>query len=261
MICDCRHTKNCNNLTVEKVLEQVPSPACPYDRDDSESFNGAVVQESMVNHELLKAARDGRTADVAVHLWNGAFLETRRPFAITFEADLGADHEAMGLTPLMYAALGGYTSTCELLLSARADVDAEDEDGMRPLHFAATSGNMEACRVLLRYGADPGCLDAEGRTALEHVPPIDACTRAEKQGWEALLGKDAPRPDKARQAAEERQAICDSQKFLLERVRQASVPEAGTASTPLMGTPPALGSLPEPAHGEHGELMVEGHGL
>mmetsp|Transcript_76791 Transcript_76791/g.150581 ORF Transcript_76791/g.150581 Transcript_76791/m.150581 type:complete len:195 (+) Transcript_76791:68-652(+) len=152
--------------------------------------------QALTNHKLLKAARDGLPDEVQRCLDNGAFIETRRPFVMTPEsvATPGSTLQTrgIGLTPLMYAAQGGYPEACEVLLSNGACANAEDEDGMRPLHFAATSGSEEACRVLIAKGAEVAARDDDGRTALDCVPPMLTATAAEKRQWAAILEtKDA----------------------------------------------------------------------
>lgn len=156
--------------------------------------------QEMVNHKLLIAARDGDLEGVASALAHGAWLGTRRPFVINqpgsgspIEDEVQAPPETVGLTPLMHAANGGYAEVCELLLSRwSSEVESEDEDGLRALHFAARSGSLQTCAVLLRYGADPGAQDVDGRAPLDHVPPGEMSTPAERRTWQALLSEGAP---------------------------------------------------------------------
>lgn len=161
--------------------------------EDSPALEGDVANSlAMINHKLLKAARDGHVENIRKVLDRGAYIETRRPFVMAPESVTAADSALMtrsvGLTPLMYAAQGGYVEACQVLLKAGACVNSEDEDGMRPLHFAATSGCPETCQTLLHGGADPAARDDEGRTALAHVPSGDAITLSEKKYWRDLLG-------------------------------------------------------------------------
>merc|ERR1712232_427183 len=150
--------------------------------------------QAMINHSLLKAARDGDVEALETALKRGAFLETRRPFVITPEsssADTVGNGDAargVGLTPLMHGAQGGHRKVVELLVSAKANVEAQEEDGLRPLHFAASADSREACLILLQAAADPGARDDEGRNALAHVPLHALATRVERQRWESLFG-------------------------------------------------------------------------
>lgn len=166
---------------------------------DSPAADGDVRDsQAMTNHKLLKAAREGHVENIHKMLERGAFIETRRPFVMTPESAATSDSSLQtrgtGLTPLMYAAQGGYERACEALLAEGACVNAEDEDGMRPLHFAAFSGSSETCSILLSSGADLTALDDEGRRAIEHVTPGDATTPAERRSWENLL--QSPWPSK-----------------------------------------------------------------
>merc|ERR1712232_1365257 len=84
-------------------------------------------------------------------------------------------------------AQGGHRVVVELLVSANANVEAQEEDGLRPLHFAAGADSQEACLLLLEACADPGARDDEGRNALAHVPLQSLSTRVERQSWESLF--------------------------------------------------------------------------
>mmetsp|Transcript_21554 Transcript_21554/g.49331 ORF Transcript_21554/g.49331 Transcript_21554/m.49331 type:complete len:199 (+) Transcript_21554:114-710(+) len=189
--CDCK--RGCNTLSfitsVEKVLEAVPPhPGCEVD-PGPECQSDAVLRESLLNHELLKAARDGQVEQIRLFLRKGAYVETRRPFAIAFDGGSVGDEVPRGLTPLMYAAQGGYAKAVEVLVAAGAHVNAEEEDGMRPLHFAAAAGNPETCRALLTARADPSATDNDGLTALERVPAPELSTKASKAVWKELLAE------------------------------------------------------------------------
>jgi len=167
-----------------------------YADDDPSSLDGDVKNSrAMTNHKLLKAARDGDAEAVLRMLKKGAYVETRRPFVMTPESEVPSDSGPLkrgkGLTPLMYAAQGGYERACDMLIAAGACVHAADEDGTRPLHFAASSASTATCRVLLRAGADRTARDDDGRLALEHVPPNEMVTPAEKRLWRKLLGQGA----------------------------------------------------------------------
>ena len=60
----------------------------------------------------------------------------------------------MTLQPLHLAALGGHTETVRALVSAGANVNAQNEDGWSPVHFAAGRGEVETVLALVSTGAD-----------------------------------------------------------------------------------------------------------
>ncbi|KAG8350127.1 hypothetical protein FVEN_g11709 [Fusarium venenatum] len=70
-----------------------------------------------------------------------------------------------GYTPLYYAAQNGHKAVVELLLAARADVNAAD-NGWTALYAAATRGYLEVVKKLLAAGADVNTAAANGGTAL-----------------------------------------------------------------------------------------------
>lgn len=159
------------------------------------SESKAQNSQAMLNHELLKAARDGNVEGVRKALARGGFVESRRPFVMTPENSMHGNKPGpknvgkrdAGLSSVMYAAQGGYCRVMELLIDAGADVNAQDEDGLTPLHFAASSGCAEACRMLINAGADPDAIDDDGMTPFDHVPRYLLTSRSQRLAWEATL--------------------------------------------------------------------------
>mmetsp|Transcript_103895 Transcript_103895/g.333014 ORF Transcript_103895/g.333014 Transcript_103895/m.333014 type:complete len:232 (+) Transcript_103895:76-771(+) len=150
--------------------------------------------QALINHKLLKAAREGSVKKIEKFLGQGAYIETRRPFVMTPEStnspSCSLQTRGVGLTPLMYAAQGGYAQACEVLISRGACLIVEDEDGLRPLHFAASSGSEETCRVLLQYGAEPFLEDDDALTPFDHLPSNVVFSQAEKKHWHEVLWMD-----------------------------------------------------------------------
>mmetsp|Transcript_131593 Transcript_131593/g.420978 ORF Transcript_131593/g.420978 Transcript_131593/m.420978 type:complete len:242 (-) Transcript_131593:387-1112(-) len=160
--------------------------------------------KGLLNQRLLAASRDNDIGALREVLESGAFVETRRPFVMrpkpptTVGALLdgpGRKRKAPreGLTPLMYASQNGSVPGVQLLLQAKAQVMALDEDRLTPLHFAASSGVLEVCRLLLSHGAEAFALEDSGKRALDYVPEECLVMRADKAKWEELLGGSAPR--------------------------------------------------------------------
>lgn len=152
--------------------------------------------QALLNHKLLKAAQDGDLARLQRALALGAYIETRRPFVVTPESaavasDATLQTRGAGLTPLMYAAQGGYSEACELLICRGACVNSEDEDGMRPLHFAATSGSAETCATLLSGGSELNALDDDGHRAMDHIPKSLLSSQAAVRYWKAVFDTPA----------------------------------------------------------------------
>ncbi len=60
-------------------------------------------------------------------------------------------------------------------------VDVRDAVGRSPLHYAAAAGAVRAVRILLAGGAQPNLADGTGRTPLHYTRralPAAACSRA-----------------------------------------------------------------------------------
>jgi ankyrin repeat protein len=78
-----------------------------------------------------------------------------------------ADVNKTGWTPLHYAATSGHPAIIELLLEHHAYIDAESPNGTTPLMMAAHYGTPAAVKLLLDAGADPAVKNQLGLTALD----------------------------------------------------------------------------------------------
>ena len=69
-----------------------------------------------------------------------------------------------GLTPLLYAALGGHNEIAELLIAKGANMNAKDDGGKTPLDFAVEHDKPETSDLLRKHGGKTGAeLKAEGK--------------------------------------------------------------------------------------------------
>lgn len=119
------------------------SLAAACDRD-----GGSVTSEV----RLLRAAREGKAAEVARLLDLGVDIETRNP--------------GDGWTPLFWASVRGHPEVVKLLVSRGARLEARDRRGLTPLLHAARWGKKEGVAALLAEGASLGAVDGNGWNAL-----------------------------------------------------------------------------------------------
>lgn len=93
-----------------------------------------------------------------------------------------------GMTPLHWAALGGYKNMSELLIAKGADVNAKNEDSWTSLHFAAEGhkSKKEIAKLLIDKGAD---VNAKGK--YEETPLHQAAFWAKSEIAELLIAKGA----------------------------------------------------------------------
>lgn len=91
---------------------------------------------------------------------------------------------AEGETPLIRAVRGYADATIvELLIDAKADVNARDKQGSSALHEAADNGDPAVVNLLLRNGADPNAVDGDG------ARPVDRADAKEHPEVKELLRK------------------------------------------------------------------------
>ena len=83
-----------------------------------------------------------------------------------------ADVNKPGWTPLHYAASGGQVPTMRLLLDNHAYIDAASPNGSTPLMMAAMYGTVDAVRLLIEAGADPALKNAKGLSAIEFARQV-----------------------------------------------------------------------------------------
>lgn len=133
--------------------------------------------EALLNHELLKCARQGDSEGVLAALQKGAFTETRRPLVIRPESQDDERREGPttdSMTPLMLASQRGSAECVRVLLKARAEIHAVEGDGWTALHFAAKDCSLEVCKLLLDAKANPRSLNDDQQTPLDLARLEDA---------------------------------------------------------------------------------------
>lgn len=92
--------------------------------------------------------------------------EALRRFLAEGERDLDTP-DAIGITPLGWAAILGRVEVATLLLDAGASPNARNQDGSGPLHASAFFGRDAVAAVLMERGADPGARNQQGQTPLD----------------------------------------------------------------------------------------------
>ncbi|KAI9092609.1 hypothetical protein DFS34DRAFT_283004 [Phlyctochytrium arcticum] len=104
--------------------------------------------------------------------------------------------DGQDLTPIYYAANGGYQDCVLRLLAARADTEVADETGKGPLHIACFNNHEVIASLLVDYGANLNAVNAVGNTPL-HV----AATRNAKEcaKWLVMRGCDREKANKSGQ--------------------------------------------------------------
>lgn len=74
--------------------------------------------------------------------------------------------DASGASALHYAALGGHSHACEVLLQNGARPDIADATGVCPLHLVAENGHTDCCRTLVEAAASVNLRDEQHESPL-----------------------------------------------------------------------------------------------
>jgi len=104
-----------------------------------------------INDVLIKAAEYGEINSLRSALDNGADVNARMND---------------GMTPLMYASVGGHLEVARILIGLGADVNARTKDGVTSLMYSSLGGYQEIVRTLIAKGADVNAVTSDGKTVL-----------------------------------------------------------------------------------------------
>lgn len=88
------------------------------------------------------------------------------------------EHDECGGTPLYYAIQSDTIEVVDLLICARADINARDNHGRMPLHHAARR-KFEKCELLIKAGANVYVRDPDGKTPL-NIAAVDGSPKTVK---------------------------------------------------------------------------------
>lgn len=91
---------------------------------------------------------------------NALSLETTETFEDCDGVVEGFEEDAdCGLTPLLLAAKLELNEVVEVLVKAKADLTAINEDGWNALHFAAINNDVKSMAILIKAGMDANSID------------------------------------------------------------------------------------------------------
>lgn len=74
-----------------------------------------------------------------------------------------------GATPLFFAVAGNHSGTVKKLLDYEPEIDRKTAFGESPLHIAVRNGNIEIAEILIRAGADIDITDVNGAVSLHYA--------------------------------------------------------------------------------------------
>jgi len=158
-----------------RALEYAADPA------EVEGLKEALAQaQGRVDEELRQAALREDVAELERLLYGGG---GGLPGAVASgsrgddnaKANAATRHSAVnveaqetqhGFTALALATAAGRVTSCQMLIEARADVNAKDKYGKSPLMWAAAAGNEKLATLLCKAGAELGAQDRIGWDAI-----------------------------------------------------------------------------------------------
>jgi hypothetical protein len=111
------------------------------------------------------------TKDPAIDIWTAAATGNTEAIEqhIRFGTELDLGEPTRGSSPLIIAALVGYTDVVRLLVENGADVNYRNMDKSTALHTAAFFCHREIVEFLLEQGAQTDIRNVYGRTPLDSV--------------------------------------------------------------------------------------------
>lgn len=187
------------------------------------------VAELLINRGAdINAKEDGRTPlHSAVNVSNMPMVE----LLIKAKADLNA-RNGKGNTALSLAVFKGNEATIKLLLEAGADPDIADNEGFTPLHTAVEHEHVDMVAALLARKADPNRSLSDGRSPLHTAArhgDLESMRLLLKAG--GLINAVDPTGTSLARATQgnEKQAV----KFLLENGAKSDLPSAQSGQTAL----------------------------
>ena len=88
-------------------------------------------------------------------------------------------------TPLACAAAGGWSQCAQILITAGATLETEDRNKNTPLHLAAQHGHHQVTRLLISNGASLTCINLSN-----HNPLSEAIARGNREVILMILGSE-----------------------------------------------------------------------
>lgn len=155
-------------------------------------------------------ATDKEQRDFVINCWNGQMdavvdVLAQRPDAVHWR-----DPDS-GNTGLTYATGSGTMAydVAVLLLGAKADVNAQNNDGLTALHLAARGASESFVELMLAHGADITIQNNEGKTAGDlalqkgHTWVLNLIGKHTQRNADAVAAAEQARADAAQKAIEQ----------------------------------------------------------
>ena len=115
-----------------------------------------------VDKGLQNEEKQGTALTEAVQLKHWDLI----PLLLEANVNVNASSDGGQFYPIMGAAYEGHEKTVELLIKAKADVNARSNGNITPLILSSFQKNVNIGQMLIDAGADLDALDNEGRSAL-----------------------------------------------------------------------------------------------
>jgi len=137
--------------------------------------------QDQLDRQLLEAVDAGDFAGVQQSLLNGASIEGPPARAVSSRATPRGLRRPLLLVAAKHAkSCPSDTRMAELLLGSLADANATNQDGWTALFFAAQGGHSKLCKLLLEHAADPRRPDRTGLNALDYARDLEMRRELEK---------------------------------------------------------------------------------
>jgi ankyrin repeat protein len=142
-----------HNISPLEILSPMPKAALPPLVSAAHLGNAAILQ-CLLSSSSSSSSSSSET---------GSQSQSQSPSRLASDVNRCT---LLGMTPLLFAAQGGFRAACEALLASGADPSQQARDGATAAHYAAAAADADLLRSLLEAGVAP---DAKTVTVAAHA--------------------------------------------------------------------------------------------
>lgn len=172
-----------------------------------------VLEQARQRRDTLEAQPEGQLAARASELCDAIEKgQVMRAFAKLDEETANVPHPRTGRCAAHYCVARDSKELLQLVIDAKANVNAKDALGQTPLMAAAKQGSEGLVRLLLDAGADAAEEDTLGRSAGDMVKVLPITPDGPLKNWRAKLSGEPIPQDPAKKSHELKELIAEKER-------------------------------------------------